>query len=61
LTILCNVRVKGEGLSKLGSTALEHYTKAKEYLRNGDWSGYGRELESLETILKEISGMENEK
>jgi hypothetical protein len=54
-------RIKGEGLSKLGSTALEHYTKAKEYLRNDDWSGYGRELESLEIILKEISGMENEK
>jgi len=52
---------EGGGLSHLGSTALEHYNKAKAYLRNGDWSGYGRELESLEKILKEISGMENAK
>ncbi len=52
---------ESKGLSSPGSTALEHYKKAKAYLRNGDWSGYGRELESLEKILKEISGMENVK
>ncbi|MDX2447018.1 MAG: UPF0182 family protein, partial [Desulfobacterales bacterium] len=52
---------ESKGLSSPGSTALEHYKKAKAYLRNGDWSGYGRELESLEKILKEISGMENAK
>jgi uncharacterized membrane protein (UPF0182 family) len=51
-------QMEGEGLSNLGMMALDHYTKAKAYLRNGDWSGYGRELESLEKILKEISGME---
>ena len=54
-------QIEGEGLSNLGVTALDHYTKAKTYLRNGDWAGYGRELENLEIILKEISGMENEK
>ena len=48
---------KGEGLSELGATALDHYNKAKDYLRHGDWAGYGREQESLENILKEISGM----
>jgi uncharacterized membrane protein (UPF0182 family) len=47
---------KGEGLSNLGATALDHYNNAKTYLRNGDWTGYGRELENLEKILKEISG-----
>ena len=51
----------GKGLSNLGVTALDHYTKAKAYLRNGDWTGYGRELENLEKILKEISGMEKVK
>ena len=51
---------KDEGLSKLGATALDHYNKAKAYLRHGDWSGYGRELENLENILKEISGKEKE-
>ncbi|MBU1161700.1 MAG: UPF0182 family protein, partial [Proteobacteria bacterium] len=52
---------KDEGLSKLGATALDHYNKAKAYLRHGDWSGYGRELENLEKILKEISGRKTEK
>ncbi|MGV7224912.1 MAG: hypothetical protein ACQ9MH_25770, partial [Nitrospinales bacterium] len=52
---------KGEALSNLGATALGHYNNAKTYLRNGDWTGYGRELENLEKILKEISGMKKEK
>jgi len=51
---------KGEGMSELGATALDHYYKAKDYLRQGDWAGYGRELENLENILKEISGMKKE-
>ena len=54
-------QIKGEGLSKLGATALDHYNKAKAYLRHGDWTGYGRELENLEKILKEMSGMKKEK
>jgi len=53
-------RIKGEGLSKLGATALDHYNKAKAYLSDGDWAGYGRELENLEKILKVISGMKKE-
>ncbi len=52
---------KGEGLSTLGATALDHYNKANAYLRHGDWTGYGRELKNLEKILKEISGMKKEK
>ncbi len=51
--------IKGEGLSNLGVTALGHYNKAKTYLRDGDWAGYGRELENLEKILKELSEMKN--
>jgi len=42
-------------------SALEHYNKAKDHLRRGDWSGYGRELESLEKILEAISGLEKKK
>jgi uncharacterized membrane protein (UPF0182 family) len=53
-------QIKGEGLSQLGATALDHYNKAKAYLRHGDWTGYGRELENLEKILKVISGMKKE-
>jgi len=41
--------------SELSARALEYYYKAKEYLREGDWAGYGRELEKLENILKQLS------
>jgi hypothetical protein len=41
--------------SDLGARALEYYDKAKEYLRQGDWAGYGRELDKLESILKQLS------
>jgi uncharacterized membrane protein (UPF0182 family) len=46
---------KTEGLSNLAVSALEHYNKAKDYLRQGNWAGYGRELENLEKVLTEIS------
>jgi uncharacterized membrane protein (UPF0182 family) len=39
----------------LNARALEYYYKAKEYLREGDWAGYGRELDKLEGILKQLS------
>jgi uncharacterized membrane protein (UPF0182 family) len=41
--------------SKLGVLALEYYLKAKEYLQQGDWAGYGKQLEKLEEILKQLS------
>ena len=47
--------------STLGVLALEHYNKAKDYLRQGNWAEYGRELENLEKILKEISSITKEK
>ena len=42
-------------LSDLGTLALEYYNNAKDYLQAGDWAGYGRELEKLENILKQLS------
>jgi hypothetical protein len=41
--------------SDLGVLALKSYNKAKDYLKEGDWAGYGRELEKLESILKQLS------
>ena len=52
-------KIEGEGLSDLGATALDHYNRANAYLRDGDWTGYGRELENLEKILEELSGRKN--
>jgi uncharacterized membrane protein (UPF0182 family) len=42
-------------VSDLGTQALEFYNKARDYLQQGDWAGYGRELEKLEGILKQLS------
>ena len=42
-------------LSALGEQALKYYNNAKDYLRQGDWAGYGRELEKLEGLLIQIS------
>jgi uncharacterized membrane protein (UPF0182 family) len=44
-----------EDVSDLGTQALKYYNKAKEHLQEGDWAGYGRELEKLEGILKQLS------
>ncbi|MBW1703894.1 MAG: UPF0182 family protein [Deltaproteobacteria bacterium] len=44
----------------LGERAMEHYNKAKAYLRQGKWAEYGRELENLEKLLKEMSGKTGE-
>jgi uncharacterized membrane protein (UPF0182 family) len=48
--------------SDLNARALEYYYKAKEYLREGDWAGYGRELDKLENIAgygRELDKLEN--
>ncbi len=47
--------------SNLGVMALEHYNKAKAYLREGNWAGYGEELDKLEKALKEIVEKRTEK
>jgi uncharacterized membrane protein (UPF0182 family) len=43
------------GISDLGRQALRYYNNAKEYLNQGDWAGYGRELQKLENVLKQLS------
>jgi uncharacterized membrane protein (UPF0182 family) len=47
--------IQTEDISNIGALALEHYNKAKDYLRQGNWAEYGRELANLEKILKEMS------
>ena len=48
-------------ISELGVQALEYYNSAKDYLRQGDWAGYGRELEKLESLLNQLSKKTTEK
>ncbi len=52
---------QGQSISNLGVLALEHYNRAKDYLRQGNWAEYGRQLENLEKILEEISHVTKEK
>jgi uncharacterized membrane protein (UPF0182 family) len=43
---------------QLAAEALAHYRKAQEYLRQGNWAGYGEELRKMEEGLK---ALENKK
>ncbi len=43
-----------EGVNELAISALEHYTRAQEYLRSGDWTGYGTELEAMRSDLEDL-------
>jgi uncharacterized membrane protein (UPF0182 family) len=38
----------------LAGRALEHYTRAQDMLRQGNWAGYGEELKKLEGVLREM-------
>ncbi len=42
------------GTDKVGELALQHYNKAKDYLRQGNWAEYGKELENLENVLRDM-------
>ncbi|NLA74415.1 MAG: COG1615 family transporter, partial [Deltaproteobacteria bacterium] len=41
----------GAPLTEIAGKALEHYRRAKEYLKEDNWAGYGMELNELEKIL----------
>ena len=41
-------------IAALAVSAQEHYNKAQEYLKAGDWAGYGRELAALENDLRRL-------
>jgi hypothetical protein len=58
--VSAEVPASGE-ISALGEQALKYYHQAKDYLRQGDWAGYGRELEKLEGILEQLSKNTTEK
>jgi uncharacterized membrane protein (UPF0182 family) len=45
----------------LAGSALEHYNKAQDHLRQGNWTEYGRELKNLEGVLQELSRTAREK
>jgi len=36
--------------------ALSHYRRGQEFLRQGNWAGYGEELKKMDEILRAIEG-----
>ncbi len=42
-------------LSGMAQEALNHYNKALEYLKNGDWTNYGQELNKLKGVLQSMT------
>ena len=46
---------KAPVISGSAEKALDHFNRARAFLRQGDWSGYGKELKTLETILKQMA------
>ena len=42
-------------IAQLIEEAQQHYDKAQEYLKTGDWAGYGKELDALKTILERLA------
>jgi len=51
---------KALGADNLGELALQHYNKAKDYLRQGNWAEYGNELENLEKVLRDMARITKE-
>jgi uncharacterized membrane protein (UPF0182 family) len=41
-------------LAELAQLAQEHYTKAQEYLKAGDWASWGEELKKMEEVLSQL-------
>jgi hypothetical protein len=35
--------------------ALDHYNRAMERLKSGDWAGFGTELDAMRGLLEDIS------
>jgi hypothetical protein len=38
----------------LAGQALEHFRRSQDFLKQGNWAGYGEELKKVEGLLREI-------
>jgi uncharacterized membrane protein (UPF0182 family) len=38
----------------LAGQALEHFRRSQDFLKQGNWAGYGEELKKVEALLREI-------
>jgi len=49
------VQIGSPTLSKQALEALEHYNKALNYVKQGDWAAYGNELKQMKLILSQMT------
>jgi len=42
-------------IASLIEEAQQHYNKAQQYLKDGDWAGYGKELDALKAVLDRLA------
>ena len=42
-------------IANLIEQARQHYDKAQQYLKAGDWTGYGEELDALKAVLDQLA------
>jgi uncharacterized membrane protein (UPF0182 family) len=42
-------------IASLIKEAQQHYDKAQQYLKTGDWAGYGEELDALKAVLQQLA------
>jgi len=47
-------------IAELIEKAQQHYDQALEYLKAGDWAGYGTELDALKTVLEQLAELVSE-
>ncbi len=48
-------------IAGLIAQAQQHYDKALEYQREGNWAGYGEEIEALQKVLEQLAALTTEK
>jgi uncharacterized membrane protein (UPF0182 family) len=41
-------------VTELARQAQEHYQRAQEYLKAGDWGNWGAELDKMEEVLRQL-------
>ena len=44
-------------ITSLIEEAQQHYDRAQQYLKAGDWTGYGEELDALKAVLDQLAGL----
>ena len=49
------------GIASLITEAQQHYDQAQQYLKAGDWAGYGKELDALKAVLDRLAELVAEK